>query len=99
MYGVGFDDTGWADDDPEYVLARMGVVVDRMTGSFRGHPRPEIERELRRRLAHLGDDWAPELIEHLARGIHDPRWSWKHPLQALDLSRRYNARARGRPGG
>jgi hypothetical protein len=93
---VGIDD-GWG-DDPEYLAARIGAIVERMSTSWRGRSRADIEHELRLRLQQFGDDWPPELIEHLARRIGDPRWSWKHPWQALDLSRRYNARARTLPG-
>jgi hypothetical protein len=96
---VSTDETGWDDDDPEYLLARIRAVVDSMARTWRGHPLGAIEQELRRRLSVLGTDWPPELLEHLTRQIDDPRWPWKHPLQALDLSRRYNARARAHPGG
>lgn len=94
MDGDGGCDDGWGPDDPEYLMARVRAVVESMAGVWRGRPLPAIEQELSRRLAALGQDWPPELLEHLARGIGDPRWAWKHPLQALDLSRRYNARAR-----
>jgi hypothetical protein len=95
---VGTDDSGWADDDPEYLLARIHAVVDSMARRWRGRPLEAIEQELDRRLERLGQDWPPELLEHLAREIRDPHWPWKHPLQAWDLSRRFNARARTRPG-
>ena len=94
---MGYDETGWAEDDPEYLLARIGAVVDSMGRPWRGRPVAEIEGELRRRLAVYGEEWPPELIEHLARRIGDPHWPWKHPLRALDLSRRFNARARTQP--
>jgi hypothetical protein len=97
MENVGIDD-GWADDDPEYLVARIRVVVDRMAPTWRGRPMAEVEAELRRRLRPFGDDWPPELVEHLARQVADPRWPWKHPWQALDLSRRFNARARMQTG-
>ena len=99
MDSVDIDDLGWADDDPEYLLARIHGVVDHLARDWRGQPLAAIEHELRRRLATFGDDWPPELVEHLARRIRDPYWAWKHPLQALDLSRRFNARARMRTGG
>jgi hypothetical protein len=91
---VTLDDSGWDDDDPEYLLARIRAVVDDMARCWRGRPLASIEDELRRRLTPLGREWPPELVEHLVRRIGDPRWSWKHPLQALDLGRRFNARAR-----
>jgi hypothetical protein len=97
MEDVGIDD-GWADDDPEYLAARIRVVVDRMGPTWRGRPLAEVEAELRRRLRPFGDDWPPELVEHLTRQVADPRWPWKHPLLALDLSRRFNARARMQTG-
>lgn len=96
--GVGTDDSGWAADDPEYLLARIRAVVDSMAPRWRGRPLQAIERELDRRLSRLGHDWPPELLEHLARQVRDPHWPWKHPRQAWDLSRRFNARARTRPG-
>ena len=95
---VDIDDTGWADDDPEYLLARIGGVVDDLAQDWRGQPLVAIEHELLRRLSAFGDDWPPELVEHLTRRIRDPHWPWKHPLQALDLSRRFNARARMQTG-
>jgi hypothetical protein len=91
---VGIDGSGWDADDPEYLLARIGGVVDDMSRRWRGRPAARVEVELRRRLAPLGERWPPELIEFLVRRIRDPRWAWKHPLQAMDLGRRYNARAR-----
>jgi hypothetical protein len=93
------DDSGWADDDPEYLLARIRGVVDSMSPAWRGGSRDAIEQELRRRLAVLGHDWPPELLEHLVLQIRDPNWPWKHPLRAWDLSRRFNARARAHPDG
>ena len=96
------DESGWAEDDPEYLMARIRAIVDSMSRRWRGRPLAVIEAELYRRLSvfdELGEQWPPELIEHLARRIRDPYWPWKHPLQALDLSRRYNARARTRPTG
>lgn len=95
MEDVGFDD-GWADDDPEYLAARILVVVERMAPAWRGRALGEVEAELRSRLRALGDDWPPELVEHLARQVADPHWPWKHPAQALDLSRRFHARTRMR---
>jgi hypothetical protein len=89
------DDAGWAADDPEYLLARVRAVTDSMAAGWRGRPWRAIEVELTPRLAALGGEWPPELVEHLARRIGDPRWTWKHPWQALDLSRRFNARAAG----
>jgi hypothetical protein len=86
--------SGWDADDPEYLLARIRGVVEDMSRRWRGRPSALVEAELRRRLAPLGEHWPPELIEVLVRRIGDPRWSWKHPLQALDLGRRFNARAR-----
>jgi hypothetical protein len=97
---VAIDDSGWGDDDPEYLMARVRGVVAGMSKAWRGRPLAAIEAELHRRLLTLGhdraDDWAPELVEHLARHIGDPHWPWKHPRLALDLSRRYNAAARAR---
>jgi hypothetical protein len=95
---VDTDDSGWADDDPEYLLARITAVADNMGRTWRGRPLAAVEHELQRRLSVLGGDWPPELLEHLARQVRDPHWPWKHPLQALDLSRRFNAAARMRPG-
>lgn len=95
---VGIDDDGWGADDPEFVMARIGGVVTSMSRTWRGRPLDAVEAELRRRLCSVGDDWPPELVEHLSRQIADPRWPWKHPLRALDLSRRFNARARTRIG-
>ncbi|HEX2175535.1 MAG TPA: hypothetical protein VHG70_06465 [Nocardioidaceae bacterium] len=96
---MGWDESGWAEDDPEYLMARIHAIVDNMSGRWRGRPLTVIEGELHRRLSVFGEQWPPELIEHLARRIGDPHWPWKHPLQALDLSRRYNTRARTYPGG
>ena len=93
---MGTDD-GWEQDDPEYLLARISGVVVSMRPAWRGSPLEAIEPELRRRLSVLGHDWPPELLEHLTRQIRDPYWPWKHPLQAWDLSRRFNAAARVRP--
>jgi hypothetical protein len=101
--GVSPDDDGWAEDDPEYLLARIRAVADSMAKAWRGRPLPLITAELRHRLARLvpsavspGQQWPPELLELLARDIGDPRWPWKHPVQAWDLSRRYHAAARAR---
>ena len=91
---MGYDDSGWAPDDPEYLLARVQAITSTMSTGWRGRPLGLIEAELCRRLSRLGGDWPPELVEHFARYIGDPHWPWKHPLQALDLSRRYNARVR-----
>jgi len=98
---VGFDlsadgDTGWSEDDPEYLLARIRAVAQSMSAQWRGRPWPVIRAELCRRLAPFGYDWPPELLEHLARDIADPHWPLKHPLQAWDLSRRFNLAARPR---
>ncbi len=93
------EDSGWEHDDPEYQLARISGVVVSMTRAWRGCSVEAIEPELRRRLAVLGHDWPPELLEHLAQQIRDPHWPWKHPLQAWDLSRRFNAAARAHPTG
>ncbi|MGH3354801.1 MAG: hypothetical protein ACRDOJ_02825 [Nocardioidaceae bacterium] len=95
---MGTDESGWADDDPEYLMARIRGIVDSMAAGWRGHPLTDIEMELRRRLSRLGDDWPPELVEHLVRHIRDPRWPLKHPLQALDLGRRFQRRAGELPG-
>jgi hypothetical protein len=91
------EDSGWDHDDPEYLLARISGVVVSMTRGWRGSSLEAIEPELRRRLSVLGYDWPPELLEHLARQIRDPHWPWKHPVQAWDLSRRFNAAARAHP--
>jgi hypothetical protein len=97
------DDDGWAEDDPEYLLARIRAVVDSMAKVWRGRPLPLITDELRRRLSRLvpagvspNAQWPQELLEVLARDIGDPRWPWKHPVQAWGLSRRYHAAARAR---
>jgi hypothetical protein len=87
-------DTGWSEDDPEYLLARIHAVAQSMSAQWRGRPWHAIRDELHQRLAAFGDEWPPELIEHLARDIGDPLWPWKHPLQAWDLSRRFNTAAR-----
>ncbi|MDQ4007490.1 MAG: hypothetical protein M3211_05285 [Actinomycetota bacterium] len=91
------DDSGWDADDPEYVVARIRAVADSMVRVWRGQPLDAVEQELRRRLATLGRDWPAELVEHLVRGIADPHWHWKHPLQALGLGRRFHARVRAMP--
>ena len=91
------EDSGWDEDDPEYVVARIRAVADSMGPAWRGRPLAAVEHELRRRLAIVGRDGPAELIEHLARGIADPRWHWKHPLQALGLGLRFHARARTFP--
>ncbi|MGH3365825.1 MAG: hypothetical protein ACRDOY_01310 [Nocardioidaceae bacterium] len=92
------DDWGWADDDPDYLAARIRAVVDSMAVRWRGRPLADIEAELRRRLPPLGPDWPAEATEHLARRISDPHWHWKHPVQALDLMQRFHRRTREAQG-